>query len=98
MLSKVTFRGTIRIVLKPLMSTMPVVGGLEFYFLSLPTLDFNLGGMAAAGDLPGISSIVRSIIDFILRRGFVWPNRFRMFLPMKVLCLSCPMHRFRLKI
>ena len=84
-INQVTFRGTIRIVLKPLMSTMPVVGGLEFYFLSLPTLDFNLGGMAAAGDLPGISSIVRSIIDFILRRGFVWPNRFRMFLPMKVL-------------
>ena len=88
-INQVTFRGTIRIVLKPLMSTMPVVGGLEFYFLSLPTLDFNLGGMAAAGDLPGISSIVRSIIDFILRRGFVWPNRFRMFLPMKVLSLSC---------
>ena len=44
------------------MSSMPVVGGLEFYFLSLPTLDFNLGGMAAAGDLPGFSNIIRSLI------------------------------------
>ena len=86
-INQVTFRGTIRIVLKPLMSTMPVVGGLEFYFLSLPTLDFNLGGMAAAGDLPGFNNIVRSVLDCILRRGFVWPNRFRMFLPMKVLSL-----------
>merc|ERR1712130_739464 len=82
-INQLTFRGTIRIVLKPLMSIMPVVGGLELYFLSLPTLDFNLGGIAAAGDLPGISNIIRSIIDCILKRGFVWPNRFRMFLPMK---------------
>jgi len=82
-INQVTFRGTIRMVLKPLMSAMPVVGGLEFYFLSLPTLDFNLGGMAAAGDLPGFSNIIRSVLDCILRRGFIWPNRFRMFLPMK---------------
>ena len=83
-INQVTFRGTVRIVLKPLMPVIPIVGGIELYFLSLPTLDFNLGGMAAAGDLPGFSTIIRSVLDAILRRGFVWPNRFRMFLPMKV--------------
>ena len=74
---------------------MPIVGGLELFFLSLPSLDFNLGGIAAAGDLPGFSNLIRIVLDAILRRGFVWPNRFHMFLPLKVsqsydiyLCLS----------
>ena len=63
---------------------MPIVGGLELFFLSLPSLDFNLGGIAAAGDLPGFSNLIRIVLDAILRRGFVWPNRFNMFLPLKV--------------
>ena len=58
---------------------MPIVGGLELFFLSLPSLDFNLGGMAA-----GFSNLIRIVLDAILRRGFVWPNRFHMFLPLKV--------------
>jgi len=82
-INQVTFRGTVRLVLKPLMSVMPIVGGLELFFLSLPSLDFNLGGIAAAGDLPGFSNLIRIVLDAILRRGFVWPNRFHMFLPLK---------------
>ena len=65
-------------------SVIPIVGGLELFFLSLPNLDFNLGGIAAAGDLPGFSNLIRIVLDAILRRGFVWPNRFHMFLPLKV--------------
>ena len=48
---------------------MPIVGGLELFFLSLPSLAFNLGGMAAAGDLPGFSNLIRIVLDAILRRA-----------------------------
>jgi len=30
-----------------------------------------------------VSAIVRTVIDSILRRGFLWPNRWRVFLPME---------------
>ena len=67
---------------KPLIDALPIVGGLEFYFLSLPSLDYNLGGMANFAEIPGISNVIRSILDNIIKRGFVWPNRFSVWLNM----------------
>jgi hypothetical protein len=44
---------------------LPVIGGLQFYFITVPTVptfDFNLGGLAMEGELPGVSGIIRSCI------------------------------------
>jgi len=82
-INQVNFRATARLTIKPLMNVLPLVGGLEFYFISMPTLDYNLGGMANVAEIPGISNMIRSVLDSIIRRGFVWPNRFSFFLPLE---------------
>jgi len=81
-INQVNFRATARIIIKPLMDVLPLVGGLEFYFISFPSLDYNLGGMANVAEIPGISNIIRSVLDNIIRKGFVWPNRFSFYLPL----------------
>lgn len=42
-----------RIVLKPLLSAMPLVGGVQAFFLNPPAINFNLVGVADVLDLPG---------------------------------------------
>lgn len=82
-INQVSLKATARVVLKPLLDVVPIVGGLELYFISIPTLDYNLGGMAAAGELPGVSNLIRSVLDSIIKRGFVWPNRFSCYFPLE---------------
>ncbi|CAA9994870.1 unnamed protein product, partial [Nesidiocoris tenuis] len=48
--------GMIRVVMKPLIRTIPLVGGLQIYFLNNPNIDFNLVGVADLLDMPGLSS------------------------------------------
>lgn len=42
-----------RIVLKPLIPVMPLVGGVQAFFLNNPAIDFNLVGAADILDFPG---------------------------------------------
>lgn len=42
-----------RVVLKPLISVMPIVGGVQAFFLNNPAIDFNLVGAADILDFPG---------------------------------------------
>lgn len=43
-----------RVVMKPLITTMPLVGGLQVFFLNNPDIDFNLVGIADVLDMPGL--------------------------------------------
>jgi Ca2+-dependent lipid-binding protein len=81
-INAVNFRAIVRMVFKPLMEALPIVGGLELYLISMPSLDYNLGGMAIAAEFPGISNIIRGILDKIIKKGFVWPNRLNLYLPL----------------
>lgn len=45
--------GMVRIVMKPLITKMPLVGGLQIFFLNNPSIDFNLVGAADILDMPG---------------------------------------------
>lgn len=40
--------------MKPLIQTIPLVGGLQLFFLNNPTIDFNLVGAADVLDVPGV--------------------------------------------
>lgn len=40
--------------MKPLITVMPIVGGLQIFFLNNPTIDFNLVGVADILDMPGL--------------------------------------------
>lgn len=46
--------GMLRVVMKPLISQIPLVGGLQIFFLNSPTIDFNLIGVADVLDMPGL--------------------------------------------
>ncbi|KAF4522064.1 hypothetical protein B566_EDAN004046, partial [Ephemera danica] len=39
------FHGLLRVVMKPLIPRMPLIGGLELFFLNNPEVDFNLVGV-----------------------------------------------------
>ncbi|XP_076455494.1 extended synaptotagmin-2-like [Babylonia areolata] len=70
-----TLRGTLRLVLRPLLSKVPLIGGMSVFFLNNPELDFNLTNLANALDLPGLNDILRSIIEEQIAGFMVLPNR-----------------------
>lgn len=67
--------GMMRVVMKPLITSMPLVGGLQVFFLNNPVIDFNLVGMADLLDMPGLSDILRRIIVEQVARMMVLPNK-----------------------
>jgi len=85
-------RGMARVVLKPLISQIPLIGGVQVYFLKAPEIDYNLGGVAGALEIPGLNKIVENIIIEQVKNFIVLPNKFSMPLvntiPNKV--LKCP--------
>ncbi|XP_046681836.1 extended synaptotagmin-2 isoform X2 [Homalodisca vitripennis] len=72
--------GLLRIVMKPLITTMPLVGGLQIFFLNNPAIDFNLVGVADLLDMPGLSDMLRRIIVEQVAAMMVLPNK----LPIKL--------------
>ncbi|XP_051167181.1 extended synaptotagmin-1 isoform X3 [Leptopilina boulardi] len=68
-------RGLMRIVLKPLIPVMPLVGGVQAFFLNNPAIDFNLVGAADILDFPGFNDILRKIITQQVAARLVLPNK-----------------------
>ncbi|KAK9693219.1 C2 domain [Popillia japonica] len=72
--------GMLRVIMKPLITTVPIVGGLQVFFLNNPSLDFNLVGIADILDMPGLSDVLRRIIIEQIASMMVLPNK----LPIKL--------------
>jgi hypothetical protein len=47
-------QGLLRVVMRPLITKIPLIGGLQIFFLNNPDIDFNLVGVADVLDLPGL--------------------------------------------
>lgn len=73
-------KGMVRIIMKPLISTIPLVGGLQVFFLNNPEIDFNLVGVADFLDMPGLGDLLRKVITEIIASMMVLPNK----LPIKL--------------
>lgn len=67
--------GLLRVVMKPLITTIPLVGGLQIFFLNNPTIDFNLVGVADLLDMPGLSDLLRRVIVEQMAAIMVLPNK-----------------------
>lgn len=67
--------GMIRVIMKPLISKIPLVGGLQIFFLNNPEIDFNLVGVADLLDMPGLSDMLRKIIVEQIGAIMVLPNK-----------------------
>ncbi|XP_015835626.1 extended synaptotagmin-like protein 2a isoform X1 [Tribolium castaneum] len=68
--------GMLRVVMKPLITTIPLVGGLQVFFLNNPDIDFDLIGIADLLDMPGLSDILRRIVVETVASMMVLPNKF----------------------
>ncbi|XP_029662541.1 extended synaptotagmin-2 isoform X2 [Formica exsecta] len=68
-------RGLIRIVMKPMLSVMPLIGGVQIFYLNNPTINFNLVGVADVLDLPGFNDILRKTIIEQVAAIAVLPNK-----------------------
>ncbi|XP_053633572.1 extended synaptotagmin-2-B isoform X4 [Cherax quadricarinatus] len=68
--------GRMRVMMKPLVRQIPLVGGLQVFFLNNPDVDFNLIGLADVFDMPGLSDILRSIVIEQIAHMMVLPNRY----------------------
>lgn len=85
--------GKMRVVMKPLVKQIPLVGGLQVFFLNNPDVDFNLIGLADVFDMPGLSDILRSIVTDQIGYMMVLPNRYPIQLveDIDVVELKCPL-------
>ncbi|XP_056640030.1 extended synaptotagmin-2 isoform X1 [Diorhabda sublineata] len=68
--------GMLRVVMKPLITSIPLVGGLQVFFLNNPDIDFDLVGIADVLDMPGLSDILRRIVVETVASKMVLPNKF----------------------
>lgn len=67
--------GMVRVIMKPLIAKMPLVGGLQVFFLNNPAIDFNLVGVVDLLDMPGLSDMLRKIIVEQIAAVMVLPNK-----------------------
>ncbi|XP_074035652.1 LOW QUALITY PROTEIN: extended synaptotagmin-2 [Leptinotarsa decemlineata] len=62
----------LRLVLKPLMIKMPIVGGIQLFFLNTPDINFELEGLSG---IPGLSYFIRQKIEEKITKKLVFPNK-----------------------
>jgi len=75
-LKTLQFSGTLHVSMEQIIDEIPVVGGLTFYFVDQPRIDFDLTGLANLGDMPGLRGMLRRAIDTVIAGILVLPNQF----------------------
>ncbi|KAK0172236.1 hypothetical protein PV328_005581 [Microctonus aethiopoides] len=68
-------RGMLRVIMKPMLNVMPLVGGIQVFFLNNPSIDFNLVGVADVLDFPGFNQALRKVIREQIAAFVVLPNK-----------------------
>ncbi len=64
----------VRMHFRPLLQDIPFVGGVTVSFLRPPAIDFDLGGVASAFELPGLGILLRRAIAEQIDQALVLPN------------------------
>ncbi len=82
--SDVQFEGKMRVVLQPLVGFIPIVGGVQVYFLQKPLINFELGGAASILDLPGLNGLLMDAIQDQVEAQLILPNKISVILSDKV--------------
>lgn len=67
--------GTLSLVFRPLMDTLPVVGGIQIFMINPPVVDIDFTGAANLIDMPILAGTIRSIISSAISDALVLPNR-----------------------
>lgn len=72
---KIRLSGTLCCVLKPLLNTLPIVGGVQVFFMQPPSFDVDFTGIGNIADMPVISKTIRNVVADVIRAQMVLPNR-----------------------
>uniref|UniRef100_A0A672PLQ0 Extended synaptotagmin 2 n=1 Tax=Sinocyclocheilus grahami TaxID=75366 RepID=A0A672PLQ0_SINGR len=72
-IKSIQLHGVLRVILEPLLGSMPLVGALSVFFLKKPLLDINWTGLTNILDIPGGFS--DHMIQDIISTYMVLPNR-----------------------
>ncbi|XP_076254972.1 extended synaptotagmin-2-like isoform X2 [Rhynchophorus ferrugineus] len=62
----------IRVILKPILYKLPIVGGMQMFFLNIPDIHFELEGITS---IPGFSYFARQKIEELINKKLVFPNK-----------------------
>ena len=73
--SSITMEGRARLILSPIIKRMPMVGGIQFQFLSLPAIGYQFDGIADLADLPIVKTKIRKSLEKKILKRIVYPNR-----------------------
>ncbi|CAF1165227.1 unnamed protein product [Adineta ricciae] len=71
----IQFVGELRIILSPLINTIPLFGALTYFFLRKPTIHFKLTDAGTLVDIPGLNDLMLTQINDIVASLMVLPNR-----------------------
>lgn len=74
-LNQIEFEGLLRINMGPLLSDLPLAGGISATFLKPPKIDFSLVGLAKFANTPIIHSAIKKSLDQVIASQLVIPNR-----------------------
>lgn len=65
-----------RVVLTPLISRIPIIGGLQVYFTKEPRIRFDLNKITQILDLPVIHTKIHNTVMKIVNSKFLYPNAY----------------------
>jgi len=71
----VQVKGRMRMVLAPTMSELPLIGGVQLFFLNKPQIDFTLDGVARIAEFPRVKAKIIEELMEDLNKQAVYPNR-----------------------
>jgi len=74
-IKRLRISGTVCLVLRPLMKSMPIVGGLQIFMLSPPQVDWDFTGVGNFADFPCVSSTLRNVFKHTICEQLVLPHR-----------------------
>ncbi|CAF2252498.1 unnamed protein product [Rotaria magnacalcarata] len=71
----IQFVGDVRIILSPLINTIPLIGAVTYFFLRKPSINFKLTNAGTLVDIPGLNDLMLVQINEIIASMMVLPNR-----------------------
>jgi hypothetical protein len=74
-ITSLKLKGEISVVLRPLMDSLPVLGGLQIFLISPPELEFRFSGVLKIINCETLASILHKVISDQLSHLMVLPSR-----------------------
>lgn len=75
-IKELIWKGRLAVLLRPLLTTFPLIGAVQVSMITHPMIDMNFTGIAEFADFGPIERIVRKVLKDVIASMAVLPNRF----------------------